>query len=340
MDLSGSGIDDHLRWIRNLHQLCGQVDLRSFEEAPRERIETRLVPLTRSELEIARRVFDELSTQYEGVRVPSGAVEEGVRNPSQEIADLCFIAKMELRPLEDELDKLRDQEDKWSLLASAARVLGSIAKAIYAMEPQLCQLADEDPLLGRDQPVELSVRVRRVYNNFHQQVTFDGEPTPASILGRLRAVREATLRLVAAPVYPQLRGSDRCSLRRLQERVQAWLDEGDDAAPSAGLDLWKDLSALSEMFQQINRRMDLIEHDQKLIVEALERLEALPGGATLPLDLRSRLQSMIGRDPELDALVADEDPPAASRVAEVLERVQGELSPSNSQPIPVAAHAR
>ena len=52
MDLSGSGIDDHLRWIRNLHQLCGQVDLRSFEEAPRERIETRLVPLTRSVLEI------------------------------------------------------------------------------------------------------------------------------------------------------------------------------------------------------------------------------------------------------------------------------------------------
>lgn len=334
MDLSGSGIEDHLRWIRNLHQVCGQVDLLAFEDSSRERVEKRLVPLTRSVLEIARRVFGELSKQYEDLRLPAEAIPQGERIPTQEIADLCFISTMELQPLSAELDKLSEQEDKWSLLASAAHVLGSIAKAIYAMEPQLCELADEDPLLGRDQPVELSVRVRRVYNNFHQQVTFDGEPTPETIRGRLVAVREATRRLVSSAVYRQLRGSDRCSLRRLQERVDTWLDKGDAATMSEGLDLWKDLSALSAMFQQINRRQDLVEHDGRVLDEAIAKLSALPEDAVPPRALRSILEALIGRDPELDGMLGQEQEVRAGALLQVVLRVRVELSPRNSQPLP------
>ncbi len=320
-------VQDQVRWLRSLHELTSGVDLVAFEERSPEEVREGLLPLANKVIRISMSVFERLSKAYDSVAEPERGRPLRASEHEQEIADLCFIARMEISPRITELSAPVDPHDKWTILSACSHAFGCIAKAIFALEPRLSIIAGEEPALKRATSVDQAVRVRRVYHNFHRQVTLDGPPEAQNVHDRLEAARAAIHRLVTSPVYAQLRGSDRCQLRRLEERVAAWLGQI-DANATEGIEIWKDLSALAAMFQQINRRQDLIDHDRLVLAEMALALSELDPAMKPRPTLLTRLALVLGRDEELDAMLDEPDRVTCGRVLLTVRRALSELEGS------------
>lgn len=330
---STKAIIDQLRWLRSLHELTASVDLVAFEEHSPAQVRESLLPLANKVLRIALDVFERLSRAYDSVTEPDRGRPLRSSELRQEIADLCFIARMELTPRVAEVANPADPEDKWSVLSASSHAFGCIAKAIFALEPRLAALAGEEPSLKRTSSVDQAVRVRRVYHNFYERVILDGPPEPLTAVARLREASAAIERLVSSAVYPQMRGSDRCQLRRLEERVRAWLAD-ESASASSGIEIWQDLAALAAIFQQINRRQDLIDHDRAVLSELSRALAELDPTMRPRPTLVQRLGAVVGRDEELDTLLENPERTSCGRLAAVIDRVLSELA---GEPAPAAA---
>jgi hypothetical protein len=309
--------DRRVRWLLSLHDMCSSVDTCAFEERDAEQIRARLVPVVRDVLRLATTVLDRLLADFDGEPDPERGRNFQGHTLAQEIGDLCFLAKMELAPRWEELDRPRELEDKWALLGSCCHALGSVAKTVFALEPLLATVDGLPFRLQRGQSIDESVHVRRIYCNFHRQVTLGGEPQLGAVSARLTTVGLAIERLVSSPVYPSLRGTDRCHLRRLQERLERWQAAGDQADPVEGRRLWRDLATLSEMFQQINRRQELIDHDVELIHKLVARLEAGASDAEVLRDAAP----LIGRDATLDNFIEEGTPAGEGALRELLKRI-------------------
>ena len=139
------------------------------------------------------------------------------------------------------------------------------------------------------------------------------------MLYRIVAFRELS-------VYPLLRVEDRVTLRRLLKRILDWLNSADQV-PAAGERLWQDLAAFAELLVQVSHRQELQDHDLELINRAHRTL--FPYGQPtpdIPEALRSELQTLLGLDTELDALIvgSDSDPvswkPTLQRLRQQLGR--------------------
>jgi hypothetical protein len=316
--------NDVLR-LRSLNETCACVDLMSFEEKSAHEIHEQLVPTIRNVVGLALRVFDDVGRGHDTDVEEADEVRRGERRV-QRVADLCFVAQIELSPRQTELDQL-DGEDKWTMLSSCYHAFGIIRKSLMAIEPMLARLMGQEPLLTRRKSVDSAVRVRRTYCNFHRQILLGGEPREGNVETRLEQAHDAITRLVASPVYGELRGSDRCQLRRVGDRLAAWLrDEPENRQRAGGIEIWKDLATLSEMMRQINRREELITHDTNqlhVLRRALRR--AIDADSEIPQELFPRMRSLEGRDAELDDYLDGSARPNLRVLLSVVERVLEEI---------------
>ncbi|GAB4368947.1 MAG: hypothetical protein Kow0062_02460 [Acidobacteriota bacterium] len=318
-------VEDHLRRVRSLHALVTSVNLIELEERDLETIRNELVPAVHKVLRAALAVFERLAKDF---GEESDARGRPLRDDAlaQEIADLCFVARMELGPRSADLERQAKIDDKWSLLSSCSHAFGCVIKAIFALEPRLAELAGENTQIARHRSVGDAVRIRRVYHNFYRQVMLDGTPTPETIHQRMQRIADAMDRLIASPVYPRLRGSDRCQIRRLEERVDQWLAQGDDErSPSEGLSLWRDLSALSAIFLEIRRRQELIEYDRRTLAGLRPLIAERPVEATPDAPIIAALETVTARDEEIDRIVEDPSRWTCGRVLEVIDRVLADI---------------
>ncbi|MCI0484573.1 MAG: hypothetical protein L0Y78_08325, partial [candidate division NC10 bacterium] len=111
-------------------------------------------------------------------------------------------------------------------------------------------------------------------------------------------------------------------IETLQRQLTDWLAANRDCDPLVGRRLWQETENIAELLLEVNKRAELREHDQAVATETYAKLfRAASAPDCVPQDVQLRLESLFGRDEELDRLIGD---PGSHPVAEwkgPLERV-------------------
>lgn len=228
----------------------------------------------------------------------------------QEIADLAFVSRHQLAEIRRQIESARAAEDTWHILAHRETAIRRVRKGLVAVESALREYAGAIPLPRQWESIEDALEIRRVYGQFRRSIARRGRPGDDQIATELTRVARRIAILRDREIYPYLRIEDRREIRTCQKRIEAWLD-GDLVDPehrAEGQRLWQDLVAFANLLAQVSRRQTLAEHDREVLARTIPIVgrrdrDALP----LPRDVLESLQTMQGRDDELDDLLHDPD---------------------------------
>lgn len=294
-------------------ELAQESDLFAWESAESEAIRVELVPDIERTCRRVLALLTDLGTELDTLVDDGGA--GGLDLAEAELArDTVWLARMELDRRVGQLAAVRQLADDWTVLSHAEACLHQLMVACANVELRLAPLAGLESRLPSADDLSRSVRVRVAYADVRRRL--DGV-RDLDLGRRLHRAADLVDELVGDDLYRRLRVSDRGEFRHLQVRLRAWvrlpLGEGFDATrhAEAGEHLWQDLVGFSALLHQVNRRAELIEHDQRLAAEMLAELGREPGGEP-PGDAElARLQNLDGRDPEIDALLRDSAPRTA-----------------------------
>jgi len=307
---------------------AASIDLRSFEGRDGAVLLAELLPPVIDLVERELEVMDGALALHEETETEAAAIEQSgprsvseerstdflvridrvvsARNRSAHVADLAFMARMELRDARHALGKLGSEEDRWRILMLCDSGLRGVRKAASAVERALAEHAGLEPRLEFVTELHLGRVIRAYYARFRREIEGDGAPTLESVHRRLLSAAASIAKLIGRDFYGDLRIDDRAELRLLQERLRGWLMGIDDHDPESGVRLWQDLQGFTVLLSQINRRSELIEHDRALVAAALEELTgrgSLPD--EVPPDVLRRLDRLRGRSDRVDQLLAE-----------------------------------
>jgi len=223
------------------------------------------------------------------------------------ITDIAFIARMELAQRTQQFRRLTPESDRWEQISVCARVRRRVIKFATALDRAVCERAgiefEECHYLSE---VRCSLDVRREYVGFRDRLNLDQPPSSEDMRARLRLVGTSLAILIGRPCYEDLRISDRRMLRELQSRIISWVRESSSesrATARAGVRLWQDIAAFAGLLMQVNLRPELIEHDHAVLQEVRRRVCCESPSARIEACTIQRLQTLIGRDPDLDACI-------------------------------------
>lgn len=249
------------------------------------------------------------------------------------IADAVVLARMGLRYQMRALRDLGEHATRWERLAAVGSALGTIQTSLNAVDRAMAEAVHMPPSLRfYESAVERSLAVRRRYVALHRTIVQKAPPSAAELRPRLRLIGNAIARMLGLQVAVHLRTGDRALLMMSHAKVREWLAHHEDDAGhvSAGLRLWQELVNISTMFLNVSRREELVQHDARLVREALRMLPEAGEDAAARRALCERLSAMVGRSPQLDALL--EGPPEAVDLNELrclLEELDRALSGTN-----------
>ena len=328
---------------------ASDLDLRAFEILDAERIAAELRPTALGLLREARAVLGEVQDTCDAIGEGFGPADTGrsIRSsylpferaidetmPSRvrshrTVEEIAFIALLELRQREERLERVGPEQGTAPLLGECDSSLRRIRKALSAVDAAIANVAGVPPLLVFTSEVEVSLAVRRAYAKFRARLHALGDPTPADLHVRFRAVGTMIAVLVGWNVYREMRVHDRLVLRDLQRRILDWLRDTPTETRGDGLRLWQDLTACVEMFSLVNRRQELVEHDGAVVRDSLLRLRK---AAAVDDQTCAQLESLDGLDQELDDLLAERPRPSVSRIVGVLERLTYQFGPVLTPP--------
>jgi hypothetical protein len=329
--------------LSDLVEAARHIETRSFEHSTNEVLGEDLFPEVEEILTLGLDTFGVIFEHYEGggesapaAPAPSGenfyrSIDRVLRtgHAAQRIADLCFMARLELRSKQEQLKAVDEKGSVWSNISACASVRRKVIKSASAIEKALCE---HEGLLPSTQSayeteVQRSLLVRRTYSQFRRAVTLTESPPPDAIQQKLRHAGIQIAKLVGRDIYEDMRIDDRIQLRALQDAMVAWMRGGDSFTPRSGLRLLQDLSAFAGMLVLINNRAVLREHDAVLVNEVLEALQACAADEPLPEELLARLRTIQGRDDELDRFIDSNPSPSVGECRELLRRLQTILKP-------------
>lgn len=217
-----------------------------------------------------------------------------------QLADVCFAGRLELKQAVQELIRAQSSEDLQVAIETSLRKLRRAIRAAV----EAAQLGGFGEPPGGEQlrehagfDLDASLAVRRLYAQFRRSLRRAESESQVSVLTALRYAAGALATLMSSANYERARISDRCLLRRLQQRLLLW-GHGEKAV-DRGLELLHDVWTSADLLRGINRRQELRVHDAALIAELGRRAEA----ATATAEWLGLLAPLAGLDDELDALV-------------------------------------
>lgn len=325
---------EYQRSMVALVERAREIDIGTFESAPTDVLSNELRPRTKDLLEqaneLVRCVLEacEVSNVVEAMSGASFelamdvAVEETTRTAISRVADIAFIAQVELRQRAARLSALNLHEAT-VLVAECDGALRRLTKALSAIDRAIARASGSTPHLEYVSELELSLRVRSCYARFRSRVLAGREEleTPDAIEQRLRRAGAEIAVMVGLPIYPALRLGDRAQLRSLQQRIVSWL-RSKERDPAGGQNVWRDVCAFVAMLSDVNRRQELFEHDARVVLGALEALAT--AADRVPESTLCELRALEGRDDEVDELLASGSCDL-SRWLDVLERMAAEI---------------
>lgn len=325
-----------------------ELNLRHFEERPADELVRELKPVATGFVDQATAAIDAVTTRSSGEPASSPAEPDasGDRRevplddrfeialdslvdqaaPAlQAIDDIAFVARMELRQRRARLAALGPDHSRIDILSECERALRGVRKSLSALDQAIADAWRVPRRLDYRPELETSLRVRRCYAKFRNQILGDGEPGREDVYSRLRAAGTAIAMLVGRDIYPELRIRDRLQIRELQARILTWLEDGTSDL-HAGLNVFQDLAAFVGMLREINNRQELMTHDAEAVAELCEALEREREDAPIPDTLYPRLESLRGLDDEIDGLLDRPSPHDRSAWRPPLERLRFHLA--------------
>lgn len=295
-----------------------EVDMRGFEERPREALHDELLPAVRSVTSEGLGTLERVLRAYEDL-VEGDPEDDGPDNFYVEIdrvlhddgrgshvADLAFMAHLELTDRAAVLAKAEPSWDRWRLLGECDSCLRRLRKAASAVERAIALEAGMEPRLEYLTETSLGRVIRAYYARFRREVAGDGPPEDPRVHGRLLSAAASIAKLIGRDFYGDLRVSDRAGLRGLQERLRRWLQGEDGFDPRGGRRIWQDLNSFASLLAQVNRRTELVEHDRQVVATTLRELEEDDDPpAELPRQLLVYLGRLRGLSDRLDELLTE-----------------------------------
>lgn len=330
-----------------------EVDMRAFEERPREALQDELLPAVRSVTSEGLNALERVLRAYEDL-VEGEVEDDGSDNfyveidrvlhddgPGSHVADLAFMAHLELTDRVEVLARADPSWDRWRLLGECDSCLRRLRKAASAVERAIALDAGLAPRLEYLTETSLGRVIRAYYARFRREVAGDGPPGDERVHERLLSAAASIAKLIGRDFYGDLRVSDRAGLRGLQERLRRWLQGEDGFDPLAGRRIWQDLNSFASLLAQVNRRTELVEHDREIVASTLRELEGDESPGELPQQLLVYLERLRGLSDRLDALLTEPVTRERGPWLRELRRLERELgagaaaadaTPSSDQP--------
>ncbi|MEM9596681.1 MAG: hypothetical protein AAGD06_20600 [Acidobacteriota bacterium] len=262
----------------------------------------------------------EVTERYDGA-TGGPDVTEAVLAP-QELADLSFVGRSELRELRESLETAAESRNTWKIISESDRAVARTTRALVPIEAALREYSGLTPNTRRWYDIDDALEIRRAYVDFWIEARRHGTPKDADIVDRLRHFSTKIAELRKAKIYPFLRIDDRLEIRAIQKRIFAHLeDPGPDPALAGGR-LWQDMVGFFDLLMHINRREELLEHDRLLAGRLLRELSD-PASLSDPVsaETHERLRSLASQEPGLDPLLVADDPSRASAYTEPLNKL-------------------
>ena len=304
------------RSVRALFARVRDIDIATYESAPRAILRDKLQSCTSHVLEDANHLLGELLEDCEPAGPTSGHPSAAFEPASGEVdlgssyesglADIAFIAQVELRHRAARLARFSSVESDGTLLAECDGALRRVTKALGAIDRALARAANTPTCLDLDfdSDLELSLRIRRTYARFRTKVldidvSACGSTSREHVKARLLATGREIAVLVGLPLYPFLRLADRNQLRGLQHRLIALL-RAETLDVVASLRLRSDVVSFASMLAQVNRRQELFDHDSRIVIRVVASLTRLDA---LTEESAANLRHLEGRDEDVDTLL-------------------------------------
>ena len=275
--------------------------------------------------------------QYEH---PAGAVAEVAGDDSlgdigrlisteiagQEVTDLLFLARADLRGALQDLIAAIDQEDFLRVASSCDAGLRTLKRTLISVESALYEFEGLEGPMRQWSDLEVSLRTRRLYADIRREVWRSPPPDESTLADRLASLHDRLDHLREVPVYPLLRFDDRVTMRELRRRISAWIvAEAHDLV--AGGHLWQDLTGFAELLKEVSHRQELRQHDRALLRRAYHQLFGRAAHSrTVSGDLLHQLDALYGLDDDLDALLMRREASDLPRWREVMTRLLHRLS--------------
>lgn len=234
-----------------------------------------------------------------------------------DLADMCFLVQLELRERESRLAGVGANADPITVIGECEGAFRRICRGLAMLDRAIANIDGTTPSLDADVELRESLVVRRAYARLRTFFRAQGEVPEGSIEGALRMAAARIDTLVDGQVGALMRVRDRLHVLEIQERLVSWL-KCDERASVDGARIWQDLLAFVEMLALINRRQELVAHDQRLV--------AVAARDTLRDDRwRASLDPLMGLDPALDELLDGGTD----------EAIQAELRRLEGRPLPL-----
>jgi len=327
-----SALPDFLR--AELQRVVGSVsglDIRSYETMPPEALLVELKPMVMDGLEeaisVTRKVVAEFDDRGDevGVETEDGESDGFQRGfdfeldklvagtstsqttGERQIADVAFMASVELRERRVRVERLGSRLDGMQMLSDCDGALRRILKSLAAVERVICDAYELDATLGFETELDVSLQTRRTLTRFSRQIIAAQPPTAETLVARMRGAGIQIAKLIGRDIYPDLRIRDRLQIREFQDKILSWLRGESGYDVRTGQRMWQDLVGFLNILATVSRRQELVEHDSRVVAKAWAELFA---GSTPPCvsdTLSSELQTLFGLDPEVDALLASSD---------------------------------
>ena len=323
------------------------IEIRRYEQREEGPLHDELLPTIKEALSEAIDTFTHVIESYStpitdddtgAVSDPPhasfGSDTDSTRHGAERIADMSFVARWELHQEREELGKNSFSKEMWSLVNACSSARRRLTASAIAVEYAICVQEGLTSTLHELYLLELnhSLQIRHAYALFRNTVVGKGPPNPKNVRHRLRKVATAIKKLTRSDIYSELRTSDRVHLQELQGRLAECVGVCRDGDPHGALRLWQDIENLSELLLGINNRSELREHDQSLVSEAYSSLFQSDGVPdSIAEELQVRLQSLFGRDAEVDRLIVIQGPHSPENWKSPLESLLESLSPNRQE---------
>lgn len=227
--------------------------------------------------------------------IPSGSEPKPAVQPR--IGDIAFTAQLELGETLARLDTIREHQEIVVECDRARRKLRRCIEAVICAVPDTAR--PSVPPGPEGDPVRQAIMVRTAYVRFRSSIPACDATDPEAVFQVMRTAVNAVSKLLGGPAYEFVRHADRMMLRSLQARMIEW-----SRSPSHGRGamLHKDLVTTADLLRDINKRQELAAHDDMLMVMIRGRLEMSSLDPSIREAILDDLDSLCGRDDELDEL--------------------------------------